>query len=265
MNRLLFAALLISCDLPQSTQPEDCRPIVFMVAGEWNAAGAVSSEQLGPTEKLIPANVVYWRNGERPESFGADGTWGPEISIAHGLATQYLSRMVILIKRATSRASSLYAGWRPDWNENRAAVVIEPDHQFKMLAADVEFAVGGLDVAWGALFWVQGETDATDRVAGMYYSDGLEELSQGLWDRIGVAFPLILARVDPPPDGHMYVLSVRYAIQQSGFPWVDCDDLPRLEGGLLFDATGQRELGTRLMNAYLRASAANHCLCRPHQ
>jgi hypothetical protein len=225
----------------------DLRPIVFVLAGEKRAFGAAPSSELTPTTKIIPENVTYWRNGERPEAFSVYETWGPEVALAHGLAAMYPDRQVILIKRATACSSSLYASWRPTWDPARAAAVGEVEHIYKALVADLERAVGGRDVAWGALFWLQGEADASLDAAAADYAAGLEALSQTLWNHTGAEFPWVIC-LPQPGDDLPFLRDVRTAQQQSGFPWIDPDDLTE-------DATGQLELGNRLIDEFVYQKA----------
>jgi hypothetical protein len=197
---LLFGLLLFTKNpaWPDNLkEPDTGKKIkVFILAGQSNMEGRADANKLGPRdlERLSKAqeNVQLAFNNqpkcplkpvqpsaEIAEIYKRDLIFGPELFFGIALSEAWPDEKILLIKRSEG-ATSLHGCWHPEWSEDKAAAVGEEQGPklYRALVDHVDQTLSEYDkdeYEICAMLWVQGETDAGNKVAAAAYGRNLEQ------------------------------------------------------------------------------------------
>jgi hypothetical protein len=215
--------------------------------------------ELPPEETTLPANVDLYTVSLNIHLEQVQGRFGPEYGLAHALGPVFRDQTLVLVKYAVDAASML--DWAPDWDSDAAATTGHPEfgplyHKLMALVAQARDENPSCLVA--AVFWMQGERDASIPAAGERYQENLITLIQRFREDLGHPdLPFLLGHIDPPGERYPAVEVVQRAqartaelLPNTGL--ISTAGLPKLPDGLHYDTAGQIELGQRFAQAYTR-------------
>jgi hypothetical protein len=272
---LLFIVNSLWADMLQ--KPEPGKKIkVFILAGQSNMEGRADAVKLlpGDQERLLKAqkNVQLAYNSEpvcplKPvkaspeiaEIYKRERIFGPELFFGIVLSEAWPGEKILLIKR-TEGATSLQGCWNSEWSEEKAAAVGEAQGP-QLYRVFIEY-VGQVLSAYEkdayeicAMLWVQGETDAGNKIAAAAYGHNLQQfISHIRQDVENDTLPFLLFQVG---DGKVVEGMKQTAqlvpnvclIPQSPEP-TSADFFPKMENGHYNDK-GMKKLGQRFAEVYL--------------
>lgn len=192
---LLFIVYPTQSDMLQ--KPEPGKKIkVFILAGQSNMEGRADAHKIlaSDLERLTKAqkNVSLAFNNqpvcplkpvqpsaEIAEIYKRDLIFGPELFFGIALSEAWPNEKILLIKR-TEGATSLHGCWHPEWSKDKAAVMGEEqgpqlyraliDYVKQVLS---EYKKDEYEIC--GMLWVQGETDAGNKIAAAAYGQNLEQ------------------------------------------------------------------------------------------
>ncbi len=248
---------------------------IFILAGQSNMTGRGDASELPEFLQKIQMDVQYYYYcgfgaDESPpkESFGwvllgpcekHDSTpgphFGPEITFGRMVADRWKDREVGIIKVAIG-ATSLSKDWAPDARSGRLL--------YRFLVRKVREALSELTdrgevVRLGGMIWMQGESDATNRLSAESYKKHLEDFILRIREDFRVPqLPFIIGQiVDRTNPQMVYADLVRKAQQEVAtvVSWVErvsTDDLADCGDGTHFDSKAYQELGQRFAESVLK-------------
>lgn len=191
--------LFIMCSVwpDMSPKPEPRKKIkVFILAGQSNMEGRADAKKLIPQdlERLskVKENVQLAFNHEpvcqlkavKPsveiaEIYKRELIFGPELFFGITLSEAWPDEKILLIKLSEG-ATSLHGCWHPEWSEDKAAVMGE-EQGTKLYRALIDYVDQTLseyekdEYELCAMLWVQGETDAGNKIAAAEYGRNLQQ------------------------------------------------------------------------------------------
>ena len=190
---------------------------VFIFAGQSNMEGRADGTKLSPEDKarLLDAQkriqLAYNRQPIRPldrvippddirEIYKVDTIFGPELFFGLSMAEAWPDEKMLFIKRAVG-GTSMYGCWNPNWSAEKAAVFEEENEPrlYRDMIAYVkgllsEYAPDQYEIC--GMFWVQGESDSSNRAAAAAYGENLRALIEGVRKEVGNdALPFLLLQV----------------------------------------------------------------------
>ncbi len=192
---LLFVMYPVWPDMLQ--KPEPGKKIkVFILAGQSNMEGRADANKLLPQdlERLSKAqqNVQLSFNNEpvsplkavKPSAeiakiYKRELIFGPELFFGIALSEAWPDEKILLIKFSEG-GTSLHGCWNPEWSEYKAAVMGEED-ETKLYPALIDYVEQTLseyrkdEYEICAMLWVQGETDAGNKIAAAAYGQNLQQ------------------------------------------------------------------------------------------
>src|SRR5262245_4499132 len=166
-----FASSAFAQGGPPAVKPDGAVP-VFVFAGQSNAVGVDTLDELRADQKAPQPNVLFYGPNETGNTWGPlapctnlnlGGCFGPEISTGKSISDAQGGALVAEVKYAVG-ASNLYNLW------NLAGV----DNLYDHLVARVNQSLADLQTQKGltgyvaGFFWMQGESDAIEMHASDY-------------------------------------------------------------------------------------------------
>lgn len=250
----LLAALLPTWSLRAGDQP----PIVIILAGQSNMLGQGRRAELAADRRELPANVELVVSG-RPEATPLGETFGPELALAHELASAHPDRKFRLLKFAIGTTS--IRAWAPDWSAEAAAAVGNESFGalYPRLMEFLRAQLGTDAPPPQALLWFQGERDARFAAAAADYGPRLDEFVRRLRFDLGAPDAwFILGTVNPPyPDAAVVAATQRDTPQRiARAKVVSSEGLTKRADNLHYDTAGQWELGQRFARELMPTLAA---------
>ncbi len=244
---------------------------VFLLAGQSNLAGRAPGHEVGDTvgEETIRMDYVCSFAGDvmtphrsrgwgplvvSPEHEGiVCAHFGPEIGLGRAWVEIRPNEPLALIKHGRG-ATNLAEDWHPKASKGKLLYRDFIEHvKTALLSLPAEGRTGEL----AALFWVQGEADATRHEWAVRYEENLRQLfTQVRADLNCPNLPVIIAQTRPgsAEAGMVDVEMVRAAQRKVAAAddhgaIVPTDDLTLLDH-VHYDAPSQLRLGKRLAEAY---------------
>jgi hypothetical protein len=178
-------------------EPEHGKKIkVFLLAGQSNMEGRADGMRLIPQdlERLAKAQtnvrLAFNNQSECPlkpvqpsaeiaEIYKRELIFGPELFFGIALSEAWPDENILLIKLSEG-ATSLHGCWHPQWSKDKAATVGE-EHGPKLYRELIDYVEQTLskyekdEYKICAMLWVQGETDAGNKIAAAEYGRNLEQ------------------------------------------------------------------------------------------
>lgn len=277
---LLLLILTTTSVWPDILQkPEPGKKIkVFILAGQSNMEGRADANKLlhPDLERLSKAqeNVQLAFNNEpvcalkavKPsaeiaEIYKRELIFGPELFFGIVLAEAWPDEKILLIKLSEG-STSLHGCWHPEWSEDKAAAVGE-EQETKLYRALIDYVDLTLfeyekdEYEICAMLWVQGETDARNKIAAAAYERNLQQfIRQIRQDLEKDTLPFLLFQV-----GHGKVVEgmMKTAqlvpnvtlIPQNLDPTSE-NFYPKLENGH-YNYEGMKKLGQRFAEVFLKS------------
>ena len=247
--------------------PPDCAPALVVVAGQSNALGyTLGPDDLPPHLRGPIARVMIWDSASQaftPLQAGVNtgtannpGAWGPEAQLAFRWRQDHPCGDLYVVKYARGETGLARDPAHSDWSPSSAGEVWEK------ATAEVEAAKATLRgqnqaLRVGAVFWMQGETDAEDTRKAAAYQQNLSSLVMHIRARWGDEQTRIyIGQIDDPPGSVTGWDEVRraQAAVAAATPEVhltDTDALPRQPSdGVHLTGAGQVGLGERFYELY---------------
>jgi hypothetical protein len=177
--------------------PESKKRIkVFLLAGQSNMEGRADANNLlfRDQERLIKAqeNVQLAFNNEavcplkavKPspeiaEIYNRELIFGPELFFGITLSEAWRDEEILLIKLAEG-STSLHGCWHSEWSEDKAKIMGE-EQETKLYRALIDYVEQTLseyekdEYEICAMLWVQGETDAGNKIAAEAYGRNIQQ------------------------------------------------------------------------------------------
>jgi hypothetical protein len=278
---VLLAGLLLFTLFPEKMdrlqKPEPGKKIkVFLFAGQSNMDGRADAHKLGREDhdRLLRArnNVRLAYNYEpvcplkpvKPspeiaEIYKRDLIFGPELFFGIAVSEAWPQEKILLIKRSEG-GTSLQGCWHPEWREDKAAVVGEEqgpqlyrafiDYVGQVLS---EYKIDEYEIC--GMMWVQGETDAGNKIAAAAYGRNLGQLIRHIRQDVGNEnLPFLLFQVgnEKVVEGMKKTaqhLPNVFLLPQSTDP-ASTDYYPKMENGH-YNYEGMKKLGQRFAEVFL--------------
>lgn len=170
---------------------------VFILAGQSNMEGRADGNKLLPRdlerlskvqnkvqlafnyEPIVPLKPVK-PSQEIEEIYNRELMFGPELFFGIELSEIWPDEKILIIKLSEG-GSSLHGCWNPKWSEDNAKVMGE-EEETKLYSVMIEYVEQTLsaykkyEYEICALLWVQGETDAGNKIAAEAYGRNLQQL-----------------------------------------------------------------------------------------
>ncbi|MEN9501697.1 MAG: hypothetical protein RI964_982 [Pseudomonadota bacterium] len=237
-------ALLVALCLPAVNVWAKDRVIVL--AGQSNMMGRGKTQELPADYRIMPANVRYFYQG-REHKLAEFALFGPEVSLAHTLASQYPNDQIILVKQAAS--GSLIQQWLPG-----QALYLGLLRQIGFASDDYPFT------QVDAIVWMQGESDAEGGLpVATQYAGRLMQLvthlrkdlqspnSVFVFGEVGVEHPSFKEAVATMRKQQQVAQQ-----QLTNALMVSTEGLSNIGDGIHYNAAGQVELGKRFAQALIQ-------------
>lgn len=128
---------------------------------------------------------------------------------------------------------------------------------YEILVMGIKEVVGDQNVTYGALVWMQGESDSRELELAKNYRKNFDRFFLAFKKDLGVDdLPLILGRVNPPKTTYGYCDIVRKHQSKIAHDYldavlVDTDDLEKMDDDLHYTAAADVVLGKRFYDAYM--------------
>lgn len=250
---------------------------VFILAGQSNMEGRADGNKLTPhdlkrleraqrnvqlaynNEPLTPLRVVKPTPGIA-KSYNRDLIFGPELFFGINMSEAWPDEKLLFIKLSEG-GSSLHGCWNAEWDEKKAAVMGEEQESrlYSTLTDYIHQTLSEYDkdaYEICGMLWVQGETDAGNKIAAAAYEQNLKQLINHIrHDVKKEKLPFILFQV-----GHgkavegmkntAQLLPNVTLIPQSQDP-VSADFYSKMENGH-YNYKGIKKLGKRFAEVYLQ-------------
>ena len=245
----LLAALLFLTQTPPG-QAADKPLKVLIFAGQSNMLGKRGVVESLPGElQGKQKDVLFWDAGEwKPYTagLGQKGGFGPEVSCGLALA-KALGEPVGMIKHSVG-GTNLANQWNP---ENAKSL-------YHGLKAKVEAAAKSRAIDVVGMFWMQGESDATNLKMAEPYAKNLDAfIARCREDFESPEMSFICGRVNSMTERFVGIDTVRKAQEQKRdhYGWVDLDDLPKVADKVHYDTPGTAEMGRLFAKEFLTLSS----------
>jgi Carbohydrate esterase, sialic acid-specific acetylesterase len=264
-------------DIMQKSKPVK-KIKVFLLAGQSNMEGRANANKLLPldlerlskvkervqlafnNEPICPLKAVK-PSAEIAEIYKCELIFGPELFFGIALSEAWPEEKILLIKLSEG-STSLHGSWHPEWSEDKAALVGEENGP-KLYRALIdyidqtlsEYKIDEYEIC--AMLWVQGETDAGNKIAAAAYGQNLQQFINHIRKDLEIdTLPFLLFQV-----GHGKVVEgmmkaaqlIPYVtlISQSLEP-TSADFYPKMENGH-YNHEGMKKLGQRFMETFLNS------------
>ena len=262
-----------------SQKPEPRKKIkVFILAGQSNMEGRADAKKLIPQdlERLskVKENVQIAFNHEpvcplkpvKPsveiaEIYKRELIFGPELFFGITLSEAWPDEKILLIKLSEG-ATSLHGCWHPEWSEDKAAAMGEEEGT-KLYRALIDYVDQTLseyekdEYEICAMLWVQGETDAGNKIASAAYGLNLQQLISHIrQDLENDTLPFLLFQVGEGKVVEGMMKTAQFLpnvtlIPQSLEP-TSVNFYPKMENGH-YNYEGMKKLGQRFAEVYLNS------------
>jgi hypothetical protein len=209
----------------------------FIFAGQSNMVGKGLLSELPEGKRPYPENVECNLFGRRYKQ-----QFGPEYSFIQDITDAYPDEPIIIVKFAYGATSMRH--WAPG------------KKHYKKLIRIVERVTADRPTEITAIFWMQGEADATDPVLAEKYLQNLAHLADSLREDIDApAAPFIYGRIIQ--DRRPFASIVREAQEaaETIIPhayMISTDDLSLRNDGIHYGTQGQLTLGRRFADALIK-------------
>ena len=253
----------ISCSSSVIGAPE--API-YIVMGQSNAWGMGIIKGAASTTKALTTvgwPFSFWDGSQSAWGSGSTiqsvqkGSFGPDLNISNQLAASGKSGFYVF-KYAVSN-TSLASNWG-----SRGSKGLYDKAVGLLKTAENKICASGKNPVVKAVFWMQGETDASNQNMSVAYQNNLQRLvSQSRQDYLGSTAPFIIGLIDSKWGMWPYAGNVRKAEQAIGNQayngYIETNDLEVYPGtscgmGLCedhYDTKGQLDLGNRFYQKYV--------------
>ena len=225
-------------------------PLVFILAGQSNMVGQGVTAELTADQMITPPNVTYLMETGETGLFDR-ARFGPEVSLVPRLAQAWPDRELIFVKHAVGGTSLL--AWAPEWDAARAELTrnAEVGPLYTQLIAILDRHELRGDAEIGAVFWMQGESDARYPEVAAEYFDNLTTLIAAFRDDLQKTELLfVMGRANPSPERYTELPVVQRAQQRTAddlaaVRLIDTEGLSKRDDGVHYDTAGLLELGRR--------------------
>jgi hypothetical protein len=253
----------ISCSSSVMGAPE--API-YIVIGQSNAWGlGIIKGAASTTKALTTAGwpFSFWAGTQTSWASGSTiqtaqkGSFGPDLNISNQLTASGKSGFYVF-KYAVSN-TSLATNWG-----SRGTKGLYDKAVGLLKKAEGQICASGKNPVVKAVFWMQGETDASNQNMSIAYQKNLQVLvDQSRQDYLGSTAPFIIGLIDSAHNMWPYAANVRKAEQAVGSEmyngYIETNDLEVYPGkncgmGLCmdhYDTKGQLDLGNRFYQKYV--------------
>lgn len=230
-------------------------PLVFILAGQSNMVGQGVTAELTADQMITPPNVTYLMETGETGLFDR-ARFGPEVSLVPHLAQAWPDRELIFVKHAVGGTSLL--AWAPEWDAARAELTrnAEVGPLYTQLIAILDRHELRVDAEIGAVFWMQGESDARYPEVAAEYFDNLTTLIAAFRDDLQKTELLfVMGRANPSPERYTELPVVQRAQQRTAddlaaVRLIDTEGLSKRDDGVHYDTAGLLELGRRFAAAW---------------
>ncbi len=236
---------------------------VFIIAGQSNAFGM--SPVSGLKERAETKGVTVYQNSNVSVPFQKQfvplqtgmGFGGDKIGLEYGVGeqlSQYYDE-VLLIKYA-SDGTSLYDRWRSEG-------LIGEDYKGLLQTVRDAVRMCGREVELKALFWMQGENDASYQIQAEEYQKNLSAFVKNVGKDMGVdGLPVVIGQINPNNPVLTHVKMVNAAQKavcaaQKNAIYVDTSNINGMADVYHYDAESERELGRRMARNFLEGKNMN--------
>ena len=229
-------------------------PLVFILAGQSNMVGQGVTAELTADQMTTPSNVTYLMETGETGLFDR-ARFGPEVSLVPRLAQAWPDRELIFVKHAVGGTSLL--AWAPVWDAARAELTrnAEAGPLYTQLLAILDRHELRGDAEIGAVFWMQGESDARYPEVAAEYFDNLTTLIAAFRDDLqNTELLFVMGRANPSPERYTELPVVQRAQQRTAddlaaVRLIDTEGLSKHDDGVHYDTAGVLELGRRFAAA----------------
>jgi hypothetical protein len=253
-------------DSPNYGGPADCTASLIVVAGQSNALGyTLGPADLPPHLRRPIAKVQIWdpaRQAFAPlqpavntGSPANPGVWGPEAQLAFRWSQDHACGDLRIVKYARGETGLAASPRGRDWSPSSRDEVWDKATS-ELDAAKAALKAQGLSVQVGAVFWMQGETDAQDAAKALAYRQNLTDLVMRIRARWGDdETKIYIGQIDRPPGstGWEKVRQAQAAVAASvpGVRLIDTDPFPRQAADKThLTGQGQVQLGDGFYDQY---------------
>jgi hypothetical protein len=250
VGTLAFVLWLGAWSVGAQTEP----PLVFILAGQSNMVGQGVTAELTADQLITPPNVTYLMETGETGLFDR-ARFGPEVTLVPRLAQAWPDRELIFVKHAVGGTSLL--AWAPEWDAARAELTrnAEVGPLYTQLIAILDRHELRGDAEMGAVFWMQGESDARYPEVAAEYFNNLTTLIAAFRDDLqNTELLFVMGRANPSPERYTELPVVQRAQQRTGdelaaVRLIDTEGLSKREDGVHYDTAGLLELGRRFAAA----------------
>ena len=239
---------------------------IYIVMGQSNAWGLGIIRAATSTTKALAnagwpfsfwnSQQVSWASGSMIQT-AQKGGFGPDLNISYQLSANGKSGFYVF-KYAVSN-TSLATNWG-----SRGKKGLYDKAVSLLKKAERQICASGKNPVVKAVFWMQGETDASNQNMSVKYQSNLQRLvNQSRQDYLGSTAPFIIGLIDSAHGMWPYAANVRKAEQFVGSEmyngYIETNDLEVYPGkncgmGLCmdhYDTKGQLDLGNRFYEKYV--------------
>lgn len=251
---------------------------VFILAGQSNMEGRADAnkllqqdmERLSKAQKnvqlafnkepIVPLRAVK-PSTEIAELYKRELIFGPELFFGIALSEIWANEEILLIKLSEG-GTSLHGCWHPKWSEDKAKIMGEEEGTklYRTLIDYVDQTLSEFDedeYEICAMLWVQGETDAGNKIAAEAYGMNLQQFITHIREDLdNDSLPFILFQVGHGKvvEGMMNTVQLLpnvYLIPQS-LDTISVNFYPKMENGH-YNYEGMKKLGERFATNFLNA------------
>ena len=239
----LILTLITGMLVVLSGSPVTAQERIYLMAGQSNMMGLAWSKNLATGYKTTPPNVKFFYKGSRRQ-LGQDVHFGPEVSFAHRVASEFPDDQHIIVKFAAT--GSHIRQWFPG----------EPFYEgmLRQLAIFVPQEKPHIE----AVFWMQGEGDTFNRERAASYAENLTYFIDSLRTELNAPdVPFIMGEINPVGRDFPEVPLVQeqqrvvnrtvantYLIPERG--------IEKIYDNIHFNANGMVDMGQRYAQQYLK-------------
>lgn len=240
--------------------------VLYLCAGQSNMDGRAKVKaltgELAPYAQPLPEVLIrYSAGGLRRKLRASPGfialapgcsespnTFGPELSFGRALAQAHPGRKILLVK-VSEGGTNLFADWNPEAPDNLYARLLRITRETQeMLVA------GGATSEIAGMIWMQGESDGSKGMEGMYQERLSAFIARVRADLKSETLPFVIGQICLANPEHQKILAAQEAVAKEvpGTALASSAGLKTFDKNVHFDAPSQVELGKRFAAAFQR-------------
>ncbi len=268
--------LLINYSVIMDLQQSPKKMKVFILAGQSNMEGRADGNKLLPSdlerlskvqenvqlafnyEPVVPLKTVK-PSIEIAEIYKRELIFGPELFFGIAFSETWPDEEILLIKLSEG-GTSLHGCWHPEWSEDKAIVMGE-EKETKLYCALIKYVEQILseyekdEYEICAMLWVQGETDAGNKIAAEAYGGNLQQLISHIRQDLGnnrLPFLLFQVGYGKVVDGMMKTAQLvpNVTLIPQSLDTTSVNFYPKMENGH-YNYDGMKKLGLQFAEYFL--------------